>query len=46
MGKALGKGMTRKLVLLANAQRFARDRFQARLRELVEETCASDAGRS
>jgi glycosyltransferase involved in cell wall biosynthesis len=29
----------------ANARRFSRARFQARLRELVEETCASPAGR-
>ena len=29
----------------ANARRFSRARFQARLRELVAETCASPAGR-
>jgi glycosyltransferase involved in cell wall biosynthesis len=47
LARALRADLTRfdPTEIRANAERFSRSRFQARLRELVEETCASAAGR-
>jgi glycosyltransferase involved in cell wall biosynthesis len=47
LARALSEDLSRfdPAEIRGHAQRFSRARFQARLRELVEETCASGAGR-